>query len=102
VLLLERDLFVGVLTGPDRAVWRGALASGEAVRLLDAAGADERVFERSAAAAVLASVLGGPPDAGAVVALAADLAREPDHEFVRSDAMLRAWYVDRLVARARV
>jgi len=101
-LLTERDLFVGVLAGPDRAVWRVALASGEAVLLLDGAAAGERVFERSAAAAVLANVLGGPPGADAVMALAADLAREPDHEFARSDAMLRAWYVDWLVARARV
>ena len=100
-LLAEHDLFVGVLAGPDRAVWRVALASGEAVLLLDGAGAGEPVFEWSAASAVLASVLGGSPGADAVTALAADLAREPDHEFARSDAMLRAWYVDWLVARAR-
>ncbi|HEY3187185.1 MAG TPA: hypothetical protein VGJ70_06905, partial [Solirubrobacteraceae bacterium] len=69
--------------------------------LLDGAGEGERDFERSAAAAVLDSFLGGPAGPDVVAALAADLAREPDGEFALSDVQLRAWYVDWLVGRAR-
>ncbi|HEY3020927.1 MAG TPA: hypothetical protein VGJ32_12075 [Solirubrobacteraceae bacterium] len=99
-LLLEREMFVGAVCGPEPGVWRVTLASGDAALLLDGAAVSAGDFERTAAGAMLAGVLGGPAGPDAVAALAADLGREPGGEFALSDAELRTWYVSWLVARA--